>query len=299
MGGGVSSLPAEVSLAEAQRAGGRQGSPRGRRTSRTRDAKISRDEAMKCWKDAEAKAAISEELYEKLHARPLRRGGSAGLFGHNCEKRGQHLPGTREWVFEAVGRHRMGENVRIAKLFWLVGGGGTGKSVAAAELLARLLDKAERRGVAFLQAHRAGENRASGTPAVSGGHAVRDGGGLRGRAEGERGRRDGQGRRSSSRRIAEPLQNVEAPRGADEHRVNCRRARRAAARRAEAGAVVARERTQDAPKIKGAVTSRDEAQIKAALKGYRPSELRVDEARNRQDVRALHDGAGRNTSSSR
>ena len=34
------------------------------------------------------------------------------------------------------------------------------------------------------------------------------------------------------------------------------------------------------------MTSRDEAQIKAALKGYTPSELRVDEARNRQDVRA-------------
>ena len=34
------------------------------------------------------------------------------------------------------------------------------------------------------------------------------------------------------------------------------------------------------------MTSRDEAQIKASLKGYTPSELRVDEARNRQDVRA-------------
>ena len=33
-----------------------------------------------------------------------------------------------------------------------------------------------------------------------------------------------------------------------------------------------------------AVKSRDEAQIKAALSGYTPSELRVDEARNRQDV---------------
>lgn len=34
------------------------------------------------------------------------------------------------------------------------------------------------------------------------------------------------------------------------------------------------------------MTSRDEAQIKARLSGYKPSELRVDEARNRQDVRA-------------
>ena len=55
------------------------------------------------------------------------------------EKRGQHLPGTREWVFEAVMRWRTDPD--SAKLFWLVGGGGTGKSVAAAELLMRLLDK--------------------------------------------------------------------------------------------------------------------------------------------------------------
>ena len=55
------------------------------------------------------------------------------------EKGGQHLPGTREWVFEAVMRWRT--DPEAAKLFWLVGGGGTGKSVAAAELLARLLDK--------------------------------------------------------------------------------------------------------------------------------------------------------------
>ena len=40
------------------------------------------------------------------------------------------------------------------------------------------------------------------------------------------------------------------------------------------------------PWIKLVVTSRDEAQIKAAPSGYTPSELRVDEARNRQDVRA-------------
>ena len=39
------------------------------------------------------------------------------------------------------------------------------------------------------------------------------------------------------------------------------------------------------PWIKIVATSRDEAQIKA-LSGYTPSELRVDEARNRQDVRA-------------
>ena len=42
-------------------------------------------------------------------------------------------------MFDAVEKWRV--DPEAAKLFWLVGGGGTGKSVAAAELLARLLDK--------------------------------------------------------------------------------------------------------------------------------------------------------------
>ena len=50
-----------------------------------------------------------------------------------ADKRRQHLQGTREWVFDAVEKWRIDPDA--AKLFWLVGGGGTGKSVAAAELL--------------------------------------------------------------------------------------------------------------------------------------------------------------------
>ena len=63
MGGGVSSLPAEVSLAEAKELAGAKWQPAWE--EKFAEAKISRDEAVKCWKDAEA--AISEELYEKLH----------------------------------------------------------------------------------------------------------------------------------------------------------------------------------------------------------------------------------------
>ena len=65
MGGGVSSLPAEVSLAEAKELAGARWQPAWE--EKFAEAKISKDEALKCWKDAEAKAAISEELYEKLH----------------------------------------------------------------------------------------------------------------------------------------------------------------------------------------------------------------------------------------
>ena len=65
MGGGVSSLPAEVSLAEAKELAGARWQPAWE--EKFAEAKISRDEAIQCWKESEAEAAISEELYEKLH----------------------------------------------------------------------------------------------------------------------------------------------------------------------------------------------------------------------------------------
>ena len=58
MGGGVSSLPAEVTLAEAKELAGARWQPAWE--EKFAEAKISKDEALKCWKDAEAKAAISE-----------------------------------------------------------------------------------------------------------------------------------------------------------------------------------------------------------------------------------------------
>ena len=125
MGGGVSSLPAEVSLAEAKELAGAKWQPAWE--EKFAEAKISRDEAIQCWKESEAKAAISGALYEKLHG--SNRSGVAEALDFSAivnEKRGQHLPGTREWVFEAVLRWRT--DADSAKLFWLVGGGGTGKS---------------------------------------------------------------------------------------------------------------------------------------------------------------------------
>ena len=67
-----------------------------------------------------------------------------GLVAHNFsalwrDKCAAHLPGTREWAFKEVTTwlKTPGES----KLFWLVGGGGTGKSVVAAELLRREFDR--------------------------------------------------------------------------------------------------------------------------------------------------------------
>ncbi|KAL1503550.1 hypothetical protein AB1Y20_012029 [Prymnesium parvum] len=56
-----------------------------------------------------------------------------------AEKRSSHLKGTREWAFEEIEQWRKDESA--SKLFWLMGGGGVGKSVLSAELLARWLDK--------------------------------------------------------------------------------------------------------------------------------------------------------------
>ena len=56
------------------------------------------------------------------------------------DKRGQHLRGTREWVFEAVDKWR--RDAAAPQLFWLAGGGGTGKSVASwVEIIRRFLDE--------------------------------------------------------------------------------------------------------------------------------------------------------------
>ena len=94
MGGGVSSLPAEVSLAEAKELAGARWQPAWE--EKFAEAKISRDEAVKCWKESEAEAAITEALYEKLHG--TNRSGVAEALDFTAivnEKRGQHLPGTR------------------------------------------------------------------------------------------------------------------------------------------------------------------------------------------------------------
>ena len=94
MGGGVSSLPVEVTLAEAKElAGARWQSAWEEKFAK---AKISRDEAVKCWQESEAKAAISEALYEKLHGTTRSSVAEALDFSAIInEKRGQHLPGTR------------------------------------------------------------------------------------------------------------------------------------------------------------------------------------------------------------
>ena len=82
---------------------------------------------------------LAERVWNEIYPQ-LRSGVDAlDFWGIINEKRGQYLPGTRECVFEAVMRWRT--DPEAAKLFLLVGRRRTGKTVAAAELLMRLLDK--------------------------------------------------------------------------------------------------------------------------------------------------------------
>lgn len=90
-------------------------------------------------------SAEKERLLPDL-AGALRLEPSQGLVPHDFtdlyqEKLAAHLAGTREWafadIFSWLGSASAEDTVQ---LFWLMGGGGTGKSVLSAELLRRLLD---------------------------------------------------------------------------------------------------------------------------------------------------------------
>ena len=87
--------------------------------------------------------------------------------------------------------------------------------------------------------------------------------------------------------VAKPLRSVEAPRGADDALVLVIDALDELPRDALKPVLSARDRAQDAAAVdqtRGHQPRRGADQV--ALSGYTPSELRVDEARNRQDVRA-------------
>ena len=69
------------------------------------------------------------------------------------EKCGQYMEGSRHWLFDAFrdwNRKSIKPDDSKRKLFWLMGTGGTGKSVISAELLRRGLASPEEFGCSFL-----------------------------------------------------------------------------------------------------------------------------------------------------
>ena len=83
--------------------------------------------------------------------------------------------------------------------------------MAAAELLARLLDKENAAARHLLQAHRAGPVRSSGAVAVAGGHAVCDGGGFEDALKESAGAETDKVDELFEALLAKPLRSVEAP----------------------------------------------------------------------------------------
>ena len=107
MGGGVSSLPVEVTLAEAKELAGAKWQPAWE--EKFAEAKISRDEGGAVLEGVRGQGRdLRGALRKAPRHQPLRRVAEALDFSAIVnEKRGQqHLPGTREWVFEAVSRTR-------------------------------------------------------------------------------------------------------------------------------------------------------------------------------------------------
>ena len=195
------------------------------------------------------------------------------------EKRAAHLEGTREWAFAEVQRW-LDDAASAQQLSWLMGGGGTGKSVLTAALHARIFNRviawhycrhddpqasapaALLRSLAAMLCHR--------LPGYAGalvevpGETVAD------------------PKELFAALFEVPLKAVEAPEtlliiidALDELPKESQKSLLA---------VIAGQLSQLPRWLKLFVTSREEPQIKVALATFKPQELRADEAKNRTDV---------------
>jgi hypothetical protein len=199
------------------------------------------------------------------------------------EKKSSHLQGTREWAFAEILKWL--DDPASPQLFWLMGGGGTGKSVLTAELLDRVINRTVAwhfcrhdnpaqsapgpllRSLAAMLAHRLPGYKekleASGVP----GEAMDDPAEL-------------------FKALFETpllLSKVQAPErpllvildALDELPKESQK---------PLLAVIASQLSRLPRWLKLFVTSREEPQITRALSSFKPKELRADEAKNRADV---------------
>ena len=199
------------------------------------------------------------------------------------EKKSAHLQGTREWAFAEILKWL--DDPASPQLFWLMGGGGTGKSVLTAELLDRVINRTVAwhfcrhdnpaqsapgsllRSLAAMLAHRLPGYKekleATGLP----GEAVDDPAEL------------------FTALFETPLlvSKVQAPErplliildALDELPKESQK---------PLLAVIASQLSRLPPWLKLFVTSREEPQIRRVLSSFTPKELRADEAKNRADV---------------
>eukprot|EP00937_MAST-01D_sp_MAST-1D-sp2_P006716 g6716.t1 len=201
------------------------------------------------------------------------------------EKESQLLPGTREWIFDLVDAWL--RDPGAARLFWLMGGAGTGKSVVAATWLRRN----ERVAAAwhFFRHDDPGKSEpaallaslaamlATKVPAF--GAALEEQEGVDAALD--------TGKPAEIFRVLlhEPLARTPAP---DRTLVIVLDALDEVprARLLPLLDVIATELRRLPGWLRLFITSREEHHIKVKLRAFAPTELRVDEERNRQDVRA-------------
>ena len=199
------------------------------------------------------------------------------------EKKSAHLRGTREWAFAEILEWL--DHPTSPQLFWLMGGGGTGKSVLTAELLDRVIHRTVAwhfcrhdnpaqsapgsllRSLAAMLAHRLPGYKekleATGVP----GEAVDD------PAELFKALFETPLLVSKVHAPEKPLLVIldaldELPKESQKPLL----------------AVIASQLSRLPPWLKLFVTSREEPQIGKALSRFKPKELRADEAKNRADV---------------
>ena len=197
------------------------------------------------------------------------------------EKVSAHLQGTREWAFSEILAWL--DDAAAPQLFWLMGGGGTGKSVLTAELLRRSVDRTVAwhfcrhdnpaqsaptsllRSLATMLAHRLpGYKGALEVTAVPSNEVTDP-------------------RELFTALFETPLQTVPAPEkplllildALDELPKESQK---------PLLDVIAGQLSRLPTWLKLFTTSREEPQIKQALSKFTPKELRADEAKNRADV---------------
>ena len=203
------------------------------------------------------------------------------------EKKSAHLQGTREWAFAEILKWL--DDPASPQLFWLMGGGGTGKSVLTAELLDRVIHRA----VAWHFCRH--DNPAQSAP----GSLLRSLAAMLAHLlPGYKENLEATGVRAEV--VDDPVvlfkalfetpllvSKVQAP----ERPLLVILDARARARRAAQGVakplldVIASQLTLLPSWLKLFVTSREEPQIRRALSSFTPKELRADEAKNRADVK--------------
>ena len=201
------------------------------------------------------------------------------------EKIGAHLTGTREWAFTGIKAWLDAAPSDAAQLFWLMGGGGVGKSVLTAELLRRAYGS--NRVVAWHFCRHDNPQQSSPDALLRSLAAM-----LCARLPGYKealGEVASELRKSADPKelfaalFAAPLQKVKSP---EKPSLIILDALDELPKQGQKPllSVIAAQLSTLPPWLRLFVTSREEPQIKAALAKFEPKELRADEAKNRADV---------------